>query len=131
MVKVTKLILAYHRALEDVRAMQRIFSTNNLKPLLSLLTIRSKAQIVEHWQQKHQELATMQQYTIHFGRSCTKAMSKRLSQLKLSYDALKSVFDDNIDNRQAFNKQLHKSGITRKAWCEKMWEHFRSRRKPT
>ena len=111
--------------------MQQIFSTTILEPLLSLLTIRSKAQIVEHWQQRHLELATMQQYTIHFGRSCTKAMSKRLSQLKLSYDTLKSVFDDNIDNRQGFNEQLHTSAITRKAWCEKIWEHFRSRRKPT
>lgn len=69
---------------------------------------------------KHQELATMQQYTIHFGQNCTKAMSKCFSQLELSYDSLKSAFNDNIDDRQAFYNHLRTAGIKRKAWCEKI-----------
>ena len=35
-----------HRALEDVRAMKRIFSSDLLHPLLSNLTIQSKSNIV-------------------------------------------------------------------------------------
>ena len=128
MVKVVKLVFAYHLRCSHFSPPSTGRCPSHATDFLSLLTICSKAQIVEHWQQKHLDLATMQQYTIHFERSCTKAMSKHLSQLKLSYNTLKSVFDDNIDDHQAFNKKLHASGITRKAWCEKIWEHFRSRK---
>ena len=115
--------------MEDVRAMNQIFSSAALKLLLSLLTIRSKDQIVAHWKQKHQELATMQQYTVHFGRICTKAMLKRLGQLELSYDALKSAFADNIDDRLAFYNHLRSAGINRKGWHEKIWDHFQGRKR--
>ena len=107
--------------MEDVKAMDRIFSSTALESFLSLLTIRSKDQIVAQWKQKHQELATMQKYTVHFGRSCTKVMS---------YDTLKSAFADNVDDRQAFYDYLRGAGINRKAWHEKIWDHFRGR-KPT
>ena len=108
--------------------MSKIFCSAALQPLLSLLTIRSKQQIAAQWKLKHQELATMQKYTVHFGRSCTKAMSKRLSQLELSYDTMKSAFEDNIDDRQAFYDYLRRAGLNRKAWREKIWDHFRGRR---
>ena len=66
----------------------------------------------------------MQKYTVHFGRSCTKAMSKCLSQLELSYDTMKSAFEDNIDDRHAFYDYLRRAGLNRKAWREKLWDHF-------
>ena len=103
--------------------MANIFSTSCLKPLLSQLTIRSKDQIVGRWEQKHRERALMQMHTFYFGQSCTLAMAKCLDRLDLSYDLLKS-FADNSDNRQTFYDQLNLYGFTRKAWCEKLWEHF-------
>ena len=66
----------------------------------------------------------MQKYTVHFGRSCTKAMSKCLSQLELSYDTMKSAFEDNTDDRQVFYDYLKGAGINQKAWREKIWDHF-------
>ena len=95
--------------------MKQIFSSEALSPLLTQLTIRSREQIVAHWHHKHQELATVQKYAVRFGRSCTKAMAKCLSRLKLAYEDLKSTFDDNIDDRQAFYDCLRKAEITRKA----------------
>ena len=109
--------------------MGKIFCSPALKPLLSLLTIRSKQQIVAQWKLKNQELVTMQKYTVHFGRSCTKAMSKRLSQLELSYDTMKSAFEDNVDDRQAFYDYLKGAGINRKAWYEIIWDHFCGRKR--
>ena len=46
-------------------------------------------------------------------------MAKCLSRLKISYEMLKSAFEDNVDDSQAFHDFLHGAGITRKAWCEK------------
>ena len=69
----------------------------------------------------------MQKYAVHFGRSCTKAMAKSVSQLKLSYETLQSAFEDNIDDRQAFYDCLRKAGITRKIWHEKIRTHFQGR----
>lgn len=117
-----------HRALEDVKAMKRIFCSEALSPLLNQLTIRNREQIVANWQLKHQELSTIQKYAVQFGRSCTKAMAKRLSQLKLPYEMLQSTFEDNFDDRQAFYGYLRKAGITRKVWREKIWTHFQGRR---
>ena len=117
--------LSAHRALEDVKAMKRFFSNSALSLILTQLTVRCREQIVAQWQQKHQELATVQQYAVRFGRSCTKAMAKCLSRLNMTYEMLKSAFEDNVDDRQAFYDFLRGAGITRKAWCEKIWNHFR------
>jgi len=86
--------------------MDQVFSSTALKSLLLFLTIHSKDQIVAQWKHINQELAMMQKYTVHFGRSCTKAMSKCLSQLDLSYDTLKSAFADYIDDHQAFYESV-------------------------
>ena len=114
-----------HRALEDVKAMERIFSSTALSPLLTQLTIRSREQIVAQWHLKHQELSTVQKYVVCFGRICTKAIAKRLGELDLPYDMLKSAFEDNMDDSQAFHECLRKAGITRKGWRDKIWTHFR------
>ena len=71
----------------------------------------------------------MQKYAVRFGRSCTKAMAKSLSQLKLLYETLQSAFEDNIDDRHAFYNCLRKAGITRKIWYEKIRTHFQGRTK--
>ena len=110
-----------------MKAMKRIFSNSALSPVVTQLTIR-REQIVAQWQHKHQELATVQEYAVCLGRGCTKAMAKCLSRLKITYEMLKSAFEDNVDDRQAFHDFLRGAGITRKAWCEKIWNHFRGRK---
>jgi len=79
--------------------------------------------MVERWEQKKQERILREKYEFHFGNNYTLAMAKCLERLNLSYDLLKS-FADNSDNRQTFYDQLNLYGFTRKAWCEKLWEHF-------
>ena len=44
-----------HRAMEDVRAMKKIFCCNLLHPVLSNLSIHSKSDIVGHWRTLHHE----------------------------------------------------------------------------
>ena len=119
-----------HRAMEDVRAMKRIFCSNLLHPVLSNLSIRSKSDIVGHWQTLHHERVTSQQFIIHLGSSCTKTMAKRLNESNITIDVLKSVFEQNCDDRQAFNNELQMAGVKRKGWRDKIWNHFTGR-KPT
>ena len=104
-----------HQALEDVRAMKRIFYSDLLYPLLSNLTIQSKSNIVAYWQMLHHERIVSQQFIIHFERACTRTMAKRLNEHSITYKILKSTFTDNCDDRQAFDSQLHKAGVKRKA----------------
>ena len=82
-----------HRAMEDVRAMKKIFCCNLLHPVLSNLSIRSKSDIVGHWQTLHHERATSQQFIIHLGSLCTKTMAKRLNEHNITIEMLKSVFE--------------------------------------
>lgn len=42
-----------HRALEDVKVMEQIFSSKVFSLLLDQLTICGREQIISHWQQKH------------------------------------------------------------------------------
>ena len=51
-----------HHTLEDIKAMEQFFS----EVLLDQLTIHAREKIVAYWQQKHQELATVQKYAVHF-----------------------------------------------------------------
>ena len=117
-----------HRALEDVRAMKRIFSSDLLHPLLSNLTIQSKSNIVAYWQRLHHERIVSQQFIIHLWRAYTKMMAKRLNEHGITYEMLKSTFEDNCDDRQAFDSQLHEAGVKRKAWRDKIWDHFTGRK---
>lgn len=74
-----------HRALEDVCAMKRIFSSDLLYPLLSNPTIQSKSNMVAYWQMLHHERIVSQQFIIHFGTACTKTMAKHLNEYIVSH----------------------------------------------
>ena len=117
-----------HRALEDVRAMKKIFSSNLLHPLLSNLIIRSKNDVVVYWQTLHHKRVTSQQFIIHLRSSCTKTMTKRLNEHNITFEMLKSTFEDNCDDRQAFNNQLQIARVKRKAWHDKIWNNFTGRK---
>jgi len=57
-------------------------------------------------------------------------MAKRLNENNITIDVLKSVFEQNCDDRQAFNNELQMAGVKRKGWRDKIWNHFTGR-KPT
>ena len=116
-----------HRALDDVKAMSKIFNCSFLKPLLSTpttyLTFRDKSQIVSNWRIRHQNLSTLKQYSV-MGRYCSEAMANHLKRLDISYRTLKAVFDDHLGDHKAFNTNLGAIGIRRKVWQDKIWKHF-------
>ena len=122
--------LSAHRAMEDARAMKRIFPSNLLYPVLSNLSIRSKSDIVGHWQTLNHERVTSQQFIIHLGTSCTKMMAKRLNEHNTTIDVLKFIFEQSFDDCQSFNNKLQMTEVKRKGWSDKIWNHFTGR-KPT
>ena len=109
-----------HRALEDVRAMEKIFCSNLLHDALSKLSIRNKSDIVGHCHALHHERATSQQFIIHPGRCCTKMMAKHLNEHNITIEMLKSISKQNFDDRQAFNNELQIAGVKRKGWHDNM-----------
>ena len=76
------------------------------------------------------ELRTSQQFIIHLGSLCIKTMAKCLNEHNITIEMLKSVFEQNRDDRQAFNNELQIAKVKRKGWCDKIWNHFTGR-KPT
>ena len=112
-----------HRALEDVKAMRQIFTTDTMNPVLSQLTIRNSRQITDQWQAKRNEWVAAQQFVVHFGRDCSKTMAIRLKEWNITYDELKSFFSE-YNTSEAFDDQLRQRGIHRKAWRNKIWLHF-------
>ena len=112
-----------YRALEDVKAMRQIFTTDTMNPVLSQLTIRNGCQITDQWQAKWNEWVAAQQFVVHFGRGCTKTMAIRLKEWNITYDELKSFFSE-YNTSEAFDDQLCQRGIHRKAWRNKIWLHF-------
>ena len=88
-----------HQALEDVHAMKTTCP--------AIYYIQSNSNIVAYWKMLHQKRMVSQQFIIHFGKACTKMMAKCLNEHSITYEMLKSTFEDNCDNRQAFDSQLH------------------------
>ena len=48
-------------------------------------------------------------------------MAKLLNEHSITYEMLKSTFEDNCDDSQAFDSQLHEAGVKRKAWRDKIY----------
>ena len=85
-----------HRAMEDVRAMKKVFLLQLSVASCFVQPEYSKSDIVGHWQTLHHERAISQQFTIHLGSSCTKTMAKRLNEHNITIEMLKSVFEPEL-----------------------------------
>ena len=116
-----------HRAMEDVKAMKRVFTTETLKPILSQLTIHHSSKILARWQQKRKEWIGAQQFVVHFGKDCSKTMALRLNERNITYQGLESMFDS-CDSHESFDDLLKQAGINRKAWRGKIWQYFSTRK---
>ena len=57
-----------HRAMEDVKAMVAVFSSDLLKNVLSQLTFQSQAQILSYWQDRSKEWLDAQQFVTKMGK---------------------------------------------------------------
>ena len=92
-----------------------------LELILSQLTIRHSSQIAAHWQKKRKEWIGAQQFVVHFGRDCSKTMALRLNEWNIMYHR------NGYNSHESFNDQLKQAKVNRKAWCNKIWHHFRNR----
>ena len=112
-----------HRALEDMKAMEAVFSCDSIKAVLSKLTVQSHAQIVAYWQEKSKEWLGMHQFVTHMGRDYTRTMAIHLNKWDLQYDKLQDIFHSSKSDEASFNDHLIEAGVTR-AWCNKLWFNF-------
>ena len=110
--------------MEDVKAMEAVFSSDLMKAVLSKLSVRSHAQIVSYWQQKSKEWLNAQQFVTHMGRDCTRTMAVRLNEWGLRYEDLSEIFDKCKPDEASFHANLLEAGVTRRPWRSKLWLHF-------
>ena len=113
-----------HRAVDDVVAMERLFTSTPLVSLLSTLTIWNMQKLIQEWNYKVQKNNRIQQLVIGFKQDTTKSMAKRLEMLGLSYDYLKAQYES---SPESFVKWLCSVGIKYKAWHKKICTHFKKK----
>ena len=113
-----------HRALEDVRAMEKLFTSTPLVSMLSSLTIWNFQQLLQAWNDKINKNNRIQQIVIGFKQDTTKRMAQRLEMLGLSHTYLREQYDS-AKSPEDFVKWLKSVGIKLKAWHEKICNHFK------
>ena len=113
-----------HRAMDDVVAMERLFTKTPLVSLLSSLTIWNIHKLTLEWDAKMQKNNRIQQLVIGFKQDTTKSMAKRLELLGLSYEYLKIQYES-ASSPECFVKWLCSVGLKHKAWHQKICMHFK------
>ena len=107
-----------HRALEDVRAMEKLFTSTAFVSILSSLTIWNSQQLLQAWNDKTNKNNRVQQIVRGFKLDCTKRMAQRLELLGLSYTYLKEQYEG-AKSTEEFVKWLKSVGVNYKVWHEK------------
>ena len=116
-----------HRALGDVDAMVKLFTTTTLASLLSSMTVRNVQQMCNIWNENMQVYNRVQNLVVQFKQDSTKRMAERLDKLRLTYTYIKEQYEASTDDK--FSQWLHTVGISRKKWLCKITDHFRKLRK--
>ena len=98
-----------HRALDNVVAMERLFTKTPLVSLLSSLTIWSRQRLIQEWNNKVQRNNRIQLLVRQFRLDTTKSMAKRLELLGPTYDYLKMQYESSLP--ESFVKWLSSVGV--------------------
>ena len=117
-----------HRALEDVRAMEKLFTSTALVSMLSSLTIWNFQLLLHAWNNKISKNNRVQQIIIGFKQDTTKKMAQRLEVLGLSYSYLKEQYES-AKSMEEFVIWLKSIGLKYKKWHEKICMHFKKCKK--
>ena len=110
-----------HRALEDVEAMKRVFTTTSLVELLSDMPTRSATTQLTLWIQQRERRVQIQRWVAQ--ANLTKSMAEGLVRRGLTYATLLG----HSSKENQLREFLISQGITRKLWLERLWSHFSSR----
>ena len=112
-----------HRALEDVCAMEQIFTSSSLATVLSELTIRGVEMLAKTWTMQVQIFKRVSKLLLLLKQAATKCMAKRLDERGLSYEHMLGQYKI-IKSNDEYIQWLKPIGITRKAWHNKIVERF-------
>ena len=113
-----------HRALEDVCAMEKIFTGSSLASILSELTIRGVDMLAKTCTLQVQTFKRVSKLLLMFRQAATKCMAKRLDERGLSYKHMLEQYKS-VKSNDEYVQWLRSIGITRKAWHSKIVEHFK------
>ena len=113
-----------HRALEDVCAMEQIFTASSLAGILSELTIRGVDKLARTWTLQVQTFKRVSKLLLMFKQAATKCMAKRLDEHGLSYEHMLEQYKS-VKSNDEYVQWLRSIGITRKVWHSKIIEHFK------
>ena len=101
-----------HRALGDVDAMVKLFTTTPLASLLSNMTARNVQHMCNIWNENMQVYNRVQNLVVQFKKDSTKRMAERLDKLGLTYTYIKKQYEASTDDE--FSQWLHTVGVNQK-----------------
>ena len=103
-----------HRALEDVSAMEQIFTSSSLATVLSELTSRGVEMLANAWTMQVQAFKRVSKLLVLFKQAATKYMAKHLDERGLSYEHMLGQYKT-IKSNDVYLQWLKSIGITHKA----------------
>ena len=115
-----------HRALADILAMEKLFTTTPLASVLSLstLTIRSIRYMMSIWHDKTRQKETRDTLLGQLKSAGTASLAKRLCAEGLTYSQIKAKYSESASYK-AFSDWHKSAGVRYKLWHEKLHSHFK------
>ena len=110
------------RAMEDIQAMRRVFTTTALTPILKNLTIKTKEEIWKKWYKKWNARRISQPYIANMGNYCSESLAVCLHNKGITYGQLQAAFVTH--NSEEYDKWMKGVGVRLKKWRNNIQNHF-------
>ena len=109
--------------MKDLQNLKRVFTTVTLSPILTNLTLRSKAEVWKKWYKKWRERLISQPYIIKMGSFCSVKMAVCLHDQGITYDQLCAAFALS-NSEEEFDQWMQSAGVRLKRWRDNIENHF-------
>ena len=109
--------------MKDLQNLKRVFTTVTLSPILTNLTLRSKAEVWKKWYKKWREWLISQPYIIKMGSFCSVKMAVCLHDRGITYDQLCAAFAFH-NSEEEFDEWMQSAGVRLKRWRDNIENYF-------
>ena len=109
--------------MKDLQNLKRVFTTTTLSPILTNLTLRSKAEVWEKWYKLWTECLISQPYIAELGNFCSVKMAVCLHDQGITYDQLCAAFIIS-NSEEEFDEWMQSAGVRLKKWRNNIINHF-------
>ena len=110
------------RAMEDIQAMNRVFTTTALTPILKNLTIKTKEEIWRKWYEKWNARRISKPYIAKMGNYCSERLAVCLHNKGITYAQLQEAFVTH--SSEEYDEWMKGVGVRLKIWRNKIQNHF-------